>query len=70
MGRRRETLSQGADCKREESTNSRVHRMRYPPCKAICWGHIHSGGEVAYKLTLRIRGPEYKQPTKREKVKT
>jgi hypothetical protein len=56
IGAERGICSQGADYKREESTKSRVHRVRYPPLKAILWGHIHSGGEAAHKLTLRIKG--------------
>jgi hypothetical protein len=30
--------------------------MKYLSLKAIHWSHIHSGGEVAHKLTLRIKG--------------
>jgi hypothetical protein len=56
MGAGRRTHSQGADYKREESTKSRVHRMRYPPLKTTHEGHIHSEGEVPHKLTLRIKG--------------
>jgi hypothetical protein len=65
----RRTCSQGTDYKMEESTKRRIHRMRYPPLKATCWCHIHSGGEVAHKLTLRRKGIRIKQPTKREDVK-
>jgi hypothetical protein len=61
----RRTHSQGADYKRKESTKSRVHRMRYPPLKSTCWGHTHSGGEVAHKLTLRIKGTRIKTAHKK-----
>jgi hypothetical protein len=49
------TRSQGTDTdyKRKESTKSRVHRTKYPPLKVTRWGHTHSGGEDAHKLTLR-----------------
>jgi hypothetical protein len=56
MGAGRKMHSQGADYKREERTKSRVHRMAYLPLKAIHWGHIYLGGEVAHKPTLRIKG--------------
>jgi hypothetical protein len=57
--------SQGADYKREETTKSRVHRMRYPPLKATCWGHVHSGGEVAHKPTLRRKETRIKTAHKK-----
>jgi hypothetical protein len=61
----RRTCSQGADYKRKESTKSRVHRMRYPPRKTIHWGHVHSGGEVAHKPTLRRKGTRIKTAHKK-----
>jgi hypothetical protein len=65
MRAERGTHSQGTDYKRKESTKNRVHRTRYPPLKATCWGHTHSGGEVAHKLTLRRRGMRIKTAHKK-----
>jgi hypothetical protein len=53
VGRR--TCSQGAHYNRKESIKSQVHRTRCLPLKVTRCGHIHSGGEVAHKLTLRIK---------------
>jgi hypothetical protein len=47
----RRTCSQGADYKREESTKSRVHRMRYPPL-----GPYPLRGRSCPQMTLRIKG--------------
>jgi hypothetical protein len=44
-----------------------VHRTRYPPHKATHWGHVHSGGEGAHKLTLRIKGTRIKTAHKKGK---
>jgi hypothetical protein len=59
------TRSQGTDYKRKESTKSRLHRTRYPPLKPTRWGHTHSGGEVAHKLTLRRKGMRTKTARKK-----
>jgi hypothetical protein len=45
--------SQGTGYKTEESTRS---RMKYPPLKATHWSHAYSGGEVAQKPKLKIKG--------------
>jgi hypothetical protein len=39
--------------KNEESIGSKAHRARYLRQRAMRWGHLHSGGEVAHRLTLR-----------------
>jgi hypothetical protein len=49
-------VEQGTDYKNKLSIRNRAHRIRYPPLKANRWGHVHSGGEVAHKPTLKIRG--------------
>jgi hypothetical protein len=47
------------------STRNRAHRRRYLPLKVNRWSHVHSGGEVAHKPTLKIGEEECNQPTKR-----
>jgi hypothetical protein len=39
----------------------------YPPFKANCWSHIHSGGEVTHKPTLKGNKNVNKSPKEVER---
>jgi hypothetical protein len=45
--------SKDPDHKNEESTGNKVHRARYLRQRAVQWDHLHSGGEVTHRPTLR-----------------
>jgi hypothetical protein len=42
--------------KKEETTRSKVHRVRFPKQRAARWDHLKSGGEVAHRPILRREG--------------
>jgi hypothetical protein len=55
-GRREDPACKGPSHKKEESTRSKAHRVRYPKQRVAQWGHLHSRGEVAHRPILRREG--------------